>query len=381
MGKVAEAPIGFTMLTRLQVKGFKNLADVDVSFGPFTCVAGTNGVGKSNLFDAITFLAATADLSLIEADRRVRDEQSRSNRIQSLFFRAGDEIVDEIFLVADMLIPSEGLDELGQPAHASCTFLRYTLVLGHETTPGIQHSERLIVKREELTYIKKQGASKELLFAHSDDWLDSVVTGQRKSPFISTVEDAGVVTIRLHQDGNQGRPRNLLAANLPRTVLSSANAVESPTALLAKQEMQSWRLLQLEPSALRNSDAFNAPTHIGADGSNMAATLYHLARSSSNPNDDEAAVYVRVANRVSQLVQDIRSIGVDVDERRELLTLQVTTRDSTLHPARALSDGTLRFLALAILEEDSSAQGLLCLEEPENGIHPERIPVHPVHPV
>lgn len=381
MGKVAEAPIGFTMLTRLQVKGFKNLADVDVSFGPFTCVAGTNGVGKSNLFDAITFLAATADLSLIEAGRRVRDEQSRSNRIQSLFFRAGDEIVDEIFLVADMLIPSEGLDELGQPAHASCTFLRYTLVLGHETTPGIQHSERLIVKREELTYIKKQGASKELLFAHSDDWLDSVVTGQRKSPFISTVEDAGVVTIRLHQDGNQGRPRNLLAANLPRTVLSSANAVESPTALLAKQEMQSWRLLQLEPSALRNSDAFNAPTHIGADGSNMAATLYHLARSSSNPNDDEAAVYVRVANRVSQLVQDIRSIGVDVDERRELLTLQVTTRDSTLHPARALSDGTLRFLALAILEEDSSAQGLLCLEEPENGIHPERIPVHPVHPV
>jgi len=31
-------------------------------------------------------------------------------------------------------------------------------------------------------------------------------------------------------------------------------------------------------------------------------------------------------------------------------------------------------LALAILELDPEAQGLLCLEEPENGIHPERIP-------
>jgi hypothetical protein len=39
-----------------------------------------------------------------------------------------------------------------------------------------------------------------------------------------------------------------------------------------------------------------------------------------------------------------------------------------------LSDGTLRFLALAVLEQDPEVQGVLCLEEPENGIHPARIP-------
>ncbi|MEH2437635.1 MAG: AAA family ATPase [Nostoc sp.] len=52
------------MLTRLKVSGFKNLVDVDVRFGPFTCVAGANGVGKSNLFDAIRFLSATADMRI-----------------------------------------------------------------------------------------------------------------------------------------------------------------------------------------------------------------------------------------------------------------------------------------------------------------------------
>jgi AAA domain, putative AbiEii toxin, Type IV TA system len=31
-------------------------------------------------------------------------------------------------------------------------------------------------------------------------------------------------------------------------------------------------------------------------------------------------------------------------------------------------------LALAVLALDPEAQGLICLEEPENGIHPERIP-------
>jgi predicted ATPase len=82
----------------------------------------------------------------------------------------------------------------------------------------------------------------------------------------------------------------------------------------------------------------------------------------------------RVANRLSELVEDIHSVNVDVDNRRELLTLQIVDRNRTLHPARALSDGTLRFLALSILELDTSAHGLLCFEEPENGIHPERIP-------
>ena len=53
------------MLTRLRVSGFKNLVDVDVRFGPFTCIAGANGVGKSNLFDAIALLSALADKDLL----------------------------------------------------------------------------------------------------------------------------------------------------------------------------------------------------------------------------------------------------------------------------------------------------------------------------
>ncbi len=68
------------------------------------------------------------------------------------------------------------------------------------------------------------------------------------------------------------------------------------------------------------------------------------------------------------------AVWVDRDEKREILTLHVTDRGRTSHPARGLSDGTLRFLALAVLELDPESKGLLCLEEPENGIHPQRIP-------
>ena len=77
------------MLTRLKVSGFKNLVDIDVHFGPFTCVAGANGVGKSNLFDAIRFLKALASKPLTEAAAMVRDELGRSSDFRGIFHRVG----------------------------------------------------------------------------------------------------------------------------------------------------------------------------------------------------------------------------------------------------------------------------------------------------
>ncbi len=369
------------MLTRLKVHGFKNLANVDVCFGPFTCIAGVNGVGKSNLFDAITFLSALADQPLMEAAKSVRDERNRTTDVRSLFLKVGNEHVDEMTFEAEMLVPATGQDDLGQNAKAAITFLRYTLELRYRRDDELPSAERLEITKEDLRHVKVDDARKHLLFRHTLAWRTSVARGRRSAPFLSTEEDerdkeGKERRITLHQDGRSGRPRPYLASSLPRTVLSSANAVESPTALLARREMQSWRRLQLEPSALRNSDSFSAPMHIGVDGSHLASTLHHLARKDAGngePHGDSNSVCVRVANQLSALVEDIREIRVDVDRQRELLTLEVVDRDGNLHAARALSDGTLRFLALAILEMDPEAQGLLCFEEPENGVHPERI--------
>ncbi|MGA2067918.1 MAG: AAA family ATPase [Thermoguttaceae bacterium] len=381
------------MLTRLRVRGFKNLADVDVSFGPFTCIAGANGVGKSNLFDAITFLSALADRPLMEAAKSVRDERNHSTDVRSLFLSLGAMPVDEISFEAEMLIPGSGRDDLGQEAEAKITFVQYGLALRFRRDQEAPSAERLEITREELRQINVGDALKHLQFPHSRAWRGSVAGGRRTAPFLSTEGDPANLKIKLHQDGRSGKPREYLASSLPRTVLSSTNAAESPTALLARREMQSWRLLQLEPSSLRNSDFFNAPTHVGTDGSHLASTLYHLARMEMGNGESRAKlgggegmadtgngkkpltgpIYAKVVNQLSQLVDDLREVRVDVDQQRELLTLQVRDRHGNLHAARALSDGTLRFLALAILEQDPGAQGLLCFEEPENGIHPARI--------
>ncbi len=41
-------------------------------------------------------------------------------------------------------------------------------------------------------------------------------------------------------------------------------------------------------------------------------------------------IYTRIANRLAQLVEGIRSVRIDADERRELLTLVVRDRDGTV---------------------------------------------------
>lgn len=365
------------MLTRLRVDGFKNLSGVDVRLGPFTCVAGANGVGKSNLFDAIEFLSLLANHTLVEAARAVRSKGDRTTDVRLLFRHQGASFHPRMTFEAEMLVQESTIDDLGQRGTARATFLVYSLTLAYRESAEAGHllPGGLEIVSEKLTYVPKSEADEHLRFEHSREWRDSVVKGASRRPFISTVDEGGRTLIRLHQDGNQGRPTSHAAATLPRTVLSRASASESPTALCARREMASWTMLQLEPSALRRPSPYGALDHVGADGANLVAALHRIATRGANEMGlDTDAVYAQIANRLSELIGDVREVSVDHDDKRELLTLLLRDRSDTTHPAQSLSDGTLRFLALAVIELDPESGGVLCLEEPENGIHPERIP-------
>lgn len=367
------------MLTRLKVSGFKNLIDVDVPLGPFTCIAGANGTGKSNLFDAIQFLSALTDHTLIDAAQSVRTEEGRTSDVRDLFHRIGDIDTTEMSLEAEMIISDEGVDDLGQQAKATTTLLRYRVVLAYRVDDNLPSLGGIELMEERLEHLKLGDWGKHLKFAdHRKDWRDSVLKGMRRVPFISTRIQGGNRVIKVHQDGGKGvRAQTILSKSLPRTVLSTINTAESPTALLARREMQSWRLLQLEPSSLREPDEFTTPPGLGSDGSCLPATLYGLARSQKNSISASQGkeIYAQVAAWLSELIDDVAAVRIDRDERRELLILEITDHSGTVYPARSLSDGALRFLALSVLDSDPKATGLICMEEPENSIHPSRIPL------
>ncbi len=362
------------MLTRLKVSGFKNLVDFELRFGPLTCIAGPNGVGKSNIFDAIRFMSLLADLPFVEAARGVRG----GDDVVELFTAGGDQRMQ---IECDVLIPRSGHDDFEQPAEASHTYLTYRLVLRLDQDPTLT-VPRIVLEEESLQYITKSDSFQRLGFDHRPDWRESVLgSSSRRVAFITTFTESAdrAPQIRLHADRmldesmpkrGGGRPSSFPIERLPRTVLSSANnADEYRTAVLLRQEMRQWRLLQLEPSALRRPDDFQSPTRIDASGAHVPATLHRLAQSST----DRDRIYAEIGNRLAELVADVRGLRVDRDESRRILRFMLRDRSGVELPASSLSDGTLRFVALAVMERDPTATGVLCLEEPENGIHPERM--------
>jgi len=78
---------------------------------------------------------------------------------------------------------------------------------------------------------------------------------------------------------------------------------------------------------------------------------------------------------LATLVEEVRDIHIDRDVARQQLTVMARLRGckEMLGP-RSLSDGTLRFLALVTMLVDRESASVLCMEEPENGMHPSRVP-------
>ncbi|MGH2834724.1 MAG: AAA family ATPase [Solirubrobacteraceae bacterium] len=364
------------MLTRLEVRGFKNLRDVSVDFGPFTCIAGPNGVGKSNVFDAIQFLAELADRPLMEAAEAVRGTRGEmSADPRDLFWDPAGGMGQQMSFAAEMIVPHEIEDDFGQHAPATTTFLRYELKIGYEEPSGLERRGRLMLLGEGLKHITQSDATRHIKFPHSASlFRRKVVTGRRGGvAYISTSDAHPDADIIVHQDGgSRGRPRHASATRAASTVVRTISVRDDPTILAARREMQSWRRLSLEPSALRTEDRYNDARVMSSDGRHMPATLYRLA--TTKQNGDLVDAYAQVASRLRHLSGlDVDRVFVDADDTRELLTLRLAERSGRELPARSLSEGTLRFLALCILHEDATVGGLICMEEPENGINPANI--------
>ncbi|PUB21468.1 putative ATPase [Promicromonospora sp. AC04] len=360
------------MLTRLEIDGFKNLLGFEADFGPYTCIAGPNAVGKSNIFDAIRFLSMLADTTFIEAASRVRAIDGGPPDLSLLFWdgaKPGEP--RKMRLAAEMIVPREVTDDFGRLGATTTTYLRYELELEDVPTAVESHGRTggIRLLHESLTSLTTDIPGKRMPWLRRrDKFRQALITsGSEGTDLISTLtEDDGEVAVLVHPDGHDGRPQKSPARRAPRTAVSTTTTIEAPTILAARNEMRLWSLLALEPSAMRQPDEVTSPTTISENGAHMASALSRMAAL------DDGAAYERVKATASGLT-DVREVDVDSDEKRELLTLYAGIGPGRTVPARNLSDGTLRFLALCIMVEDPDFGGVICMEEPENGIHPARM--------
>ena len=349
------------MITKIEINGFKSFSDFEAEFNPLVVIAGANGSGKSNLFDAIRLLSRLAQTDLKSAFGSERGD------VSELFTRYPDgQHARKMHFAVEMLVDREHKDDWGGHATLRYTRLRYELTIKTKTNRmGLQDLE---VEHERLERIAPNTDRwlKKIPQKYHEQWRPKVKTGRRTKPYIYTSVENEQITIHLPQDGRRGgkeSPANVIA----QTVLSGINNVDFPHVFAAKNEMISWKFLQLNPLELRKpSQKFTAKEYMGTDGSDLPASLYRMKL-------DNPAYIKDVSRSIQNLLPIIKFLDVEEEKTTNQYVLKAITDDGRAFSSQVLSEGTLRLIALSTLQHDIQHKGVLCFEEPENGIHPYRL--------
>lgn len=351
------------MLTRIEIDGFKTFSGFELDLQPFNVIAGANASGKSNLFDAIQLLARLAESDLRSAAGSLRGEPHELFRRSS-----GPSPINQIKLAVEVLVEPSVRDLWGQAHELIQTRLRYEVTLERRVERGL---ERLYVVREAVKPIR---ASKDLWAVPFKRRRDPLIVPRlkynRQNDLLETRIEAGDPLFRIGQDGNAGRKRPAVAAEA--TVLSSITSAEFKHLYALRAELRSWRFLQLDPAGLRDAVDQHAPERLEPSGWNLAAVLARI-RAETADDDDDQGLLTDLSADLAHLVPGITGVQIREDESERQWQILIRTRSGDEYSSRVASDGTLRLLALLTALSDPRFGGVICFEEPENGVHPGQI--------
>jgi len=347
------------MITRIELDGFKTFQDFTLDLSPLQVIVGANGVGKSNLFDALHLIGRLADSKILATFHELRGD------VGELFSaRAGGGSADCIRLAVEILVDQKVQDDWGAIHELRFPRMRYELEIARRQ--DAEGQDRLILQHEFLTPIPRQRDrwTKSNKLRTGGPWIP-VMTGGRSSPYISSQKSRKETILVLHQDGNSGR-RDIVAIEAERTLLSGARNTEFPHAFAAAEEMRAWQFLHLDPEILRQPSPVTAPAKLGYGGRNLPNVLARM-----KAVDPE--LLTRVSSDLANHLPGAMQVDTAVDPEAGRVAIWAKSEDGRRFSSRVLSDGALRALALVTLRNDPEHRGLLCFENPESSVHPSRL--------
>ncbi|MEW9532642.1 AAA family ATPase [Microbispora sp. NPDC049125] len=313
------------MITRIEIDGFKSFQDFALDLPPFLVLIGTNASGKSNLLDALTFVATAATRGVDATVTEVRGDA------RGLFRRRGDGTrVDRMSFAVEFLLPESDVKH---------RHWRYELGLA---------------------WAEPQGA------------LEGInVEDQRLLP-VPLREDRPVV----RTPAPERDPRSVLpplaesmGSLAPLEISEGLSNEERATLREVRRELKEVRSLHLEAGSLRRASEIGGPRRMESTGRNLPNHLRSLARETASENRP-LGVVGEIKMHLVGLVREISDFEIVEDERRRDVRLEFSSPYDEGLDAESASDGTLRMLAVLAALHD---RGTLAVEEPENGVFPERL--------
>ncbi len=297
------------MITRLEVDGFKSLRNFSVDLEPFTVFIGPNSAGKSNVMEALGLLSRLTRMPVIEAFKGGR------GKVIDQFTRTGSGHVNAMQFAAEFI----SYEPFPRPEHFQSRY-RYELTIElQETSRGLQ---RLQVRQERFLAMHQD----------ADAWIE-------KHPEF------------MHCAGY---------ADAGREFLETRNRQENRTAF-RNPVLLNFGLLHIDAINLGRPSEPTDAGELAADASNLPTALAALS--------DSALGAIRA--ELVYLVPGIASF--DIVSGKDELSIEFELSGGERIPARLVSDGTLRILALLTAMHIEPRPSILGIEEPENGVFPGRL--------
>jgi predicted ATPase len=314
------------MITRLEVDGFKSLQGFAVDLEPFTVFIGPNSAGKSNILEALALLSRLASEPIADAFKHGR------GRASDQFSRHGDEVAREIrfaveFLFFGALGPGDRL-EANDPSR-----FRYELTIERTSRPS--GTERLLVQHEALW----------VMGPDQDPWIGAHPEFAAFAAYRGAGQRKFVVTPQERVD----RRRTMLAQE-------SSDATE-----WVSNNLVACQWIRLDVNHLAGPSERVDTGALSPDGANLPTVLADLP----------PALLGEVRAELVTLVPGIASFFVVPEDDSFRVEFELSGGERL--PARLVSDGTLRLLALLTALRLESRPYLIGIEEPENGIYPGRL--------
>lgn len=176
---------------------------------------------------------------------------------------------------------------------------------------------------------------------------------------------------------NQSRFRGPMGESLPRIGREAGISAQKSTSKIAsyvRDHLDRWRLYHFHDtsssSPMKMTADVNDNRYLRPDGSNLAAFLYLLREKYS----DSYSMIRRTVQRVAPFFDNFQLEPQKLNP--EKIRLEWRHKGSEAYfDASSLSDGTLRFIALAtlFLQPGSYQPSVILVDEPELGLHPYAI--------
>lgn len=314
-------------IEKIRIKNFKVYQNTEIKDLPNMCVfLGANGSGKSTLFDVFGFLSDALKSN-------VKIALNKRGGYKEVYSRNG---VGDIEIEIKFRNPD--VDGKKQP------------LITYELSVGLNELNQPIVSSEVLSYRRGQWGRPYRFLEFSRGKGNAIINE-------SEFETAKQAFQEKREEQVLDSPDILAIKGLGQ--FQKFNAISSFRRLL-----ENWYVSNFQIQAAQNIEDTGLSEHLSTTGDNLAQVTKYIY-------ENHPDIFQKILDKMKERVPGIDKVEAKetIDGRIVLQFSDGSFKDPFI--SRFVSDGTIKMFAYLVLLNDPKPHPLLCIEEPENYLHPE----------